>query len=323
MLSKRLRRRLRQIDDGALKRPATDAPAPEPEGQGAPVREQASVRVGDPALSRDRLNRQAGDAGDTRTDTPAPPAPFPVASGPLEELVPGEAIECADGAYWRVAGPAREMLPHGAEILERYHELTALLGAEDDGPLAGLRGLAPTQLVLLDTETAGLSSAPIFLVGLIVWECDAAAEALSVQLFARDYAEERAVLAATAELLRGRRALMTYNGRSFDMPMLRERMVYHGLGECPEPPAHMDLLHAIRARFRGRWENCKLQTLEKRLCGRSRLGDIEGAAIPDAWHAFVHNGDAGRMAQVMEHNRLDLITMLEVLPHLQGPGEDA
>ncbi len=327
MLSKRLRRRLRQIDDGALPRPATDAPASEPEEQGErpsePVREHVSVRVGDPALSRDRLSRQVRGADDAGADACAPPTPFPVASGPLEELVPGEAVECADGAYWRVAGPAREMLPHGAEILQRFHALTALLGAEDDGPLAGLRGLAPTQLVLLDTETAGLSSAPIFLVGLIVWDSDAASEALSLQLFARDYAEERAILAATAELLRDRRALMTYNGRSFDVPMLRERMVYHGLGDCPEPPAHMDLLHAIRARFRGHWENCKLQTLEKHLCGRSRLGDIEGAQIPDAWHEFVHSGDAGRMAQVLEHNRLDLITMLEVLPHLQGPGQDA
>ncbi len=327
MLSKRLRRHLRQIDDGALTRPATGTPTPEPEERGErpvePERQPASVRIGDPALSRDRLSRQVRGQAEPRSDAGAQPTPMPVAGGPLEELAPGEAVECADGCYWRVARPAREMLPHGTEILKRFHALTGLLGTEDDEPLAALRGLAPTQLVLLDTETAGLSSAPIFLVGLIVWESDAASEALSLQLFARDYAEERAVLAATAELLRDRRALMTYNGRSFDLPMLRERMVYHGLGECPEPPAHMDLLHAVRARFRGRWENCKLQTLEKRLCGRSRVGDIEGAEIPDAWHEFVHSGDAGRMAQVLEHNRLDLITMLEVLPHLQGPDEDA
>jgi hypothetical protein len=246
-----------------------------------------------------------------------------VPSGPLEELAPGEIAECDEGAYWLVSGPAREMLPHGAQILERFERLTALLSEEQRGPLGTLRGLRPTDIVLLDTETAGLSSAPIFLIGVIVWDSDGAAEALSLQLFARDYAEERAVLAASAELLRGRSALMTYNGRSFDMPLMRERMIYHGLGDCPEPPAHMDLLHAIRSRFKGEWDNCKLQTCEKRLCGRSRLGDIDGADIPNAWHDFVHTGDAGQMAQVLEHNRLDLITMLEVLPHLQDPGEDA
>ena len=315
MLSRRLRKRLRQIDDG---------PVPE---ESAPKREQPArhepVRVGDPALSRKRLARQVRPADaepSRRADRTR--ASIPVASGPLEELAPGEIVECDDGAYWLVSGPAREMLPHGAEILERFERLTALLGDEREHALGTLRGLAPTDLVLLDTETAGLSAAPIFLVGLIVWETDRASEARALQLFARDYAEERAVLAASAELLRGRRALMTYNGRSFDMPLMRERMIYHGLGECPEPSAHMDLLHLIRARFRGQWENCKLQTCEKRLCGRSRVGDIDGADIPDAWHDFVHTGDAGQMAQVLEHNRLDLITMLEVLPWLQDAGED-
>jgi len=315
MLSKRLRRRLRQIDDGpAADEPAAERDHPRPESA-------AAVRIGDPALARERL------AGRIRRD--APPreqiaaARPPIQAGPLEELVPGEAVETGDGSYWLVAGNAREMLPHGAEILRHFERLTGLLGEESRGLLAALRGLAPTDLVLLDTETAGLSSAPIFLVGLIVWETDAAAEAQSLQLFARDYAEERAVLAATAELLRGRKALMTYNGRSFDLPMIRERMVYHRLGGCPEPPAHLDLLHEIRARFRGRWENCTLQMCEKQLCGRSRCSDIDGAEIPDAWHDFVHTGDAGRMAQVMEHNRLDLITMLEVLPHLQDPGAEA
>ncbi|MGI5819841.1 MAG: ribonuclease H-like domain-containing protein [Armatimonadota bacterium] len=312
MLSKRLRRRLRQIDDGP------------PEGDRAVERgrsrpaDSEPVHLGDPTLSRGRLTRQAhGAAGRPRVERPRG-----LARGPLAALAPGEVFECDDGACWLVAGPAREMLPHGAEILERFERLTALLGERGGGPLDALRGLAPSDLVLLDTETAGLSAAPVFLVGVIVWETDAVSEALSLQFFARDYAEERAVLAASAELMRGRRALMTYNGRSFDLPLMRERMIYHGLGECPEPATHIDLLHAIRARFRSRWENCRLQTCEKRLCGRSRWGDIEGAAIPDAWHQFVHTGEAGEMAQVLEHNRLDLITMLEILPHIGDPGED-
>lgn len=316
MLSRRVRRRLRQIDDG----PVEDAPEPQ-HGEPAGARPE-SMCIGDPALSRERLSRKAGGrapASEARAEPPNHAIPVP--SGPLEELAPGEVVECDDGTYWLVAGPARGMLPHGAEILERFERLTALLGEEAPGPPGTLRGIRPTDLVLLDTETAGLSSAPVFLVGVIIWDTDDVSEALSLQLFARDYAEERAVLAASAELLRGRNALMTYNGRSFDMPLIRERMIYHGLGDCPEPPAHIDLLHAIRSRFRGEWDDCRLQTCEKRLCGRSRWGDIDGAAIPDAWHDFVHTGDAGQMAQVLEHNRLDLITMLEVLPCLRDSGE--
>jgi uncharacterized protein len=176
--------------------------------------------------------------------------------------------------------------------------------------------------VLLDTETAGLASAPVFLVGMIIWRSDAVDDAVSLQLLARDYSEERVVLAASAELLEGRRVLMTYNGKSFDLPLMRERMIYHGLGDCPEPPCHVDLLHLIRARYRDRWENCRLLTLEQKLCGRSRWDDIDGARIPDAYHDFVRTGDAACMARVLEHNRLDLITMLEALPHLQDDGHD-
>ena len=315
MLSKRLRRRLRQIDD-APKSPA-EAQRPEDAADRASTPAEP-VHTGMPELSRRRLAEQVRRS---REPLPAPapvsPPPIPIPCGPLEELVPGEAVASEQGAYWRVAGPAYEMLPHGTEVLERFGRLTDVLGDEAEGLLAHLRGLAPREFALLDTETAGLASAPIFLVGMIVWEADAPGEALSVQMFARDYAEERAVLAQAAALLAGRSVLMTYNGRSFDLPMLRERMIYHALGACPEPATHLDLLHEIRARFRGRWEDCRLQTLERRLCGRSRFGDIDGADIPQAWHDFVHTGDAGRIAQIMEHNRLDLITMLEVLPHLR------
>ncbi len=315
MLSKRLRRLLRQIDDG----PKPPAEAERPGGPADRASPPAQpVRAGAPELSRKRLAQQARRArGSASPPAPATPPAIAVPSGPLDELVPGEVVVCEHGAYWRVTRPARELLPHGEEVLRGFGRLTALLGDEAGGLLAHLRGLAPRQFALLDTETAGLASAPIFLVGMIVWEADAPQAALSVQMFARDYAEERAVLAEAARLLAGRSVLMTYNGRSFDLPMMRERMIYHALGACPEPATHLDLLHEIRARFRGRWEDCRLQTLERHLCGRARVGDIDGAEIPQAWHDFVHTGDAGRIAQIMEHNRLDLITMLEVLPYLR------
>ncbi len=267
VLSKRLRRRLRQIDDGPVAAP----PPEEARRPGrVPVRapEPPPVRAGDPALSRERLGREVRRRAPQ--GNPEPPPSVSQVSGPLEELVPGEAVECAEGCYWCARLAAREMLANAADTLARFGGLTALIGSEASEPLDALCGLPPTQLVLLDLETGGLSSAPIFLVGLIVWECDEPSEALCVQLFARDYAEERAILAATAELLRARSALMTFNGRAFDLPLLRERMIYHGLGACPEPSAHLDLLLAARSRFRGRWEDCRLQTLEN-VCFQQKL----------------------------------------------------
>jgi uncharacterized protein YprB with RNaseH-like and TPR domain len=306
MLSKRLRRRLRQIDNGPR-------PAPEAARPSVPP---APLRMGTPELSRLRRAERLQSEASGPPEQPELPPP----GGPLDELVPGTSVAGKQGACWLVEQRVAEALPHGEAILTAFE---AIIGAQETSdPLgAQLAGLRPREFMLLDTETGGLSSAPVFLVGLIVWPGERVEEARVLQMLARDYAEERAVLAEAARLLGGCRVLMTYNGRAFDLPMLRERMIYHGLGRCPEPPTHLDLLPEVRARFRGRWPDCRLQTVERRLCGRSRWGDINGADIPDAWHEFVHTGDAGRIAQIVEHNRLDLITMLEALPHLRRSGE--
>ncbi|MGD9495708.1 MAG: ribonuclease H-like domain-containing protein [Armatimonadota bacterium] len=303
MLSKRLRRRLRQIDDQPVP-PAQPPPQAEP------------IHAGLPGLSRRRLVEQQRGGRETPPEAiPSEQRAIAPLSGSLEQLVPGRDAAGAEGSYWLVEHSVERVLPHGRAILASFASLVCAERA-CAGFLSPLAGVCPDQLVLLDTETGGLSSAPVFLVGMIVWPGRLMQEATVLQMLARDYAEERAVLAEAARLLQGRHVLMTYNGRAFDLPMMRERMTYHGLGACPEPPMHLDLLHEIRARFRGRWEDCRLRTLERHLCGRSRSGDIDGAQIPQAWHDFVHTGDAGRVAQIMEHNRLDLVTMLEVLPRL-------
>lgn len=319
MLSKRLRRRLRQIDGREVERAGQEA------SEDANDREltlRDPVRVGTPGLSRHYLadrdeassrgTEMRETAGATTTDPPR---------GSLEELVPGKTVKTNEGSYWLIEQPVAEIFPYAARVLKRFGSLMSRLEGVRASDLFGLSSISSSELILLDTETAGLSSAPIFLVGLIAWKSDSAEEALSLQLLARDYAEERAVLAASAELLQGCRTLMTYNGKSFDLPLMRERMIYHGLGECPEPLTHLDLLYPVRERFRRRWENCKLTTVERNLCGRLRRDDIPGADIPDAYHDFVHTGDAAEIARVLEHNRLDLITMLEALPYLQDAGD--
>jgi len=304
MLDKRIRQRLRHIDRAER---TDDAPAPK-----APASETESR-----AKPEGPPDEQVAFLAARTVPRPPPPPP---PSGPLEALAPGCVVEGEHGSLYVIEACPAEVLPGIEPALDQLEGLMGALGHEED-PLGALRGTSVSELVLLDTETAGLSSAPVFLVGLLLWT-DAAPEGASVvQLMARDYAEERAMLAETARLLSGRRVLMTYNGRSFDVPMLRERTIYHGLPGLPEPERHLDLLGVVRGRFRGRWEDCRLQTLEKHLCGRERWGDIEGGEIPQAYHDFVQDGDAGRMKLVLEHNRLDLITMLQVLPMLQASAQ--
>jgi uncharacterized protein YprB with RNaseH-like and TPR domain len=76
------------------------------------------------------------------------------------------------------------------------------------------------------------------------------------------------------------------------------------------------MLHVSRRAWKGEFPNYRLQTLEQRVCGRRRTGDIPGAEIPAAYHAFVRTGNAAEMSLIIKHNRLDLLTLAELLTKL-------
>ena len=109
--------------------------------------------------------------------------------------------------------------------------------------------------------------------------------------------------------------MVTFNGKSFDWPQVTDRSTLYHLGQ--EPAArheliHVDLLHHARRRWRRELPNCKLQTLERYICGRRRSGDIPGRDIPRAYHNYVRTGDATEMRSILHHNALDLITLLQL-----------
>ena len=128
-----------------------------------------------------------------------------------------------------------------------------------------------------------------------------------------DYAEEAAVMSAFCRRYAEADLLVTFNGKAFDMNMIRERCIFHGLDAIEHAPPHLDLLMEARKRWRGRFPNCKLQTLEQHLCGRHRVGDIPGWAIADAYHKFVTTNDARQIRDIVHHNLLDLLTMGELI----------
>ena len=105
---------------------------------------------------------------------------------------------------------------------------------------------------------------------------------------------------------------MSFNGKTYDLPYVRDRMGYFGY-DFPADLTHIDLLHEGRRRFKERLPNCKLQTLERAICKRGRTGDIPGEAIPDAYHAFVRTGNALELRDILHHNALDLITLVEIV----------
>ena len=202
---------------------------------------------------------------------------------------------------------------------------TALFGhaarrSEEDTAHPDLTALAdtdPGRVLFMDLETAGWHGRPAFLIGLMRYDSD---DLVISQLFARDYAEEKAILEAAAAIVADAGMLVTFNGKAFDVPFLRDRMVYHRLPPV-EGHAHFDLLHHSRRRWRGRLPNCRLQTLEQYLCRRLRTGDIPGDLIPQRYHDYVRSRDPRLVAPIFYHNRLDLISLAELLAAVVEPGE--
>lgn len=165
------------------------------------------------------------------------------------------------------------------------------------------------QVAFIDIETTGLSSLPLFLIGLL----HTGAGGLHLhQFLARDYTEEPAVLAAAADLLRQVRLLISFNGRSFDMPYICDRLRYHRLDRVIEVEHHWDVLLTARRLLRDVLPDRRLLTLEEHLCQRRRGDDIPSDQIPQAYHDFVATGDDSQLARILYHNQVDLLTTAQL-----------
>ena len=164
----------------------------------------------------------------------------------------------------------------------------------------------PQQWLFLDTETTGLAGGTgtyPFLVGLAWWE----GGGLEVeQLFMREYSEERSLLAALAERLAERPVLVTFNGKSFDWPLLETRYRMTRTIAPPEPLAHLDFLHPARNLWRLRLGSVRLSQLERHVLGWDRGADVPSELIPRIYLDFVRGGHAEPLVPVFQHNQMDL-----------------
>jgi uncharacterized protein YprB with RNaseH-like and TPR domain len=234
---------------------------------------------------------------------------------PLEELVPGGEIANEAGAFFcaehLIGGSAR----HGRFCIRDLAPLdTDRLAVLGNVPV--LRGLDYRRALFLDTETTGLAGGTgtvAFLIGLGWFEGDGF---VTRQLFARDYAEERAALTCMQELLRGRQFLVSFNGKAFDANLLAARFIMNRL---PDPLAglpHLDLLHPARRLLSHRLSDRRLGALEASLLGFEREGDIPGSEIPQRYFDWLRRRDGRLMADVFEHNRLDILSLAALAAHL-------
>jgi uncharacterized protein YprB with RNaseH-like and TPR domain len=200
---------------------------------------------------------------------------------------------------------------HGSVCLSRFRGVdpAAVPVLSGDPTLAGFD---LHRAAFLDTETTGINGGAgtaAFLVGVGFVRDD---RFVVRQYVMRDYEEEAALLAALADDLRAFRHLVTYNGRTFDLPLLETR---YRLCRARFPlarAAHLDLLAPARRLWKERLVSCRLQSLERSLLSLERHEDVPGEEIPRIYFDYVRRRDGRALARVLEHNRLDVVSLAAV-----------
>jgi len=277
---------------------------------------------------RDRLNRLRGTpeaaaprsepAAPAETEQPALPAGFGAIGVGLEENEVGPFL------LRRIAYP----LPyrHGkhelGELLARAGRLHPIAERQNgsSGPID------PYRLLFLDTETTGLGvgagNVP-FMVGFGYY---AGSAFIVEQALIRHPGEERAMLTYLLDRMKDKTHIVSYNGRTFDWPVLANRFILNGWRKSGQSPGHLDFLHPSRALWRKTLPSCRLGAVEEARLGVRREDDVPGSLAPTLYFQFLSDGNPEHLHGVYAHNEKDILTLASLAVHfgrlLDGEGDE-
>lgn len=252
-------------------------------------------------------------------------------SGPAEAGPHERRVDVAEtlGGEWHEARGHRYLVVDRTYGPGHRHGHGAIADAVPgtDGAWPRLSLLARTavsgRLMFFDLETTGLAGGAgtyAFLVG-CGWfeppspEAGQAACFRVRQFFLSAFTAEAAMLAGVSALADEVAAVVTFNGKSFDLPLIENRFVIHRMASALTGLPHIDMLHPARRFWRdgdadaAGQASCRLTALERTQCGFEREGDVPGFEIPSRYFGYVRSGDVRPLAAVLEHNRLDLISL--------------
>jgi uncharacterized protein len=238
---------------------------------------------------------------------PVPPQDLRPARYFVEELISGEVVHTACGEHFETEKLFERHRRHGSMDISNLYELPEdLLDSLSDGAIASSH---PTKWAFLDTETTGLAGGTgtyAFLIG--VGNIEPAGFRLR-QFFMRDYGEEASLLRRLSEHLAQFDVLITYNGKSYDQPLLETRFRMARARHPFERLAHLDLLFGARRLWKLRLESCRLVELENRILGVERQGDLPGEMIPYYYFEYLRTQQAFRLVPVFHHNAIDILSL--------------
>jgi uncharacterized protein YprB with RNaseH-like and TPR domain len=226
---------------------------------------------------------------------------------PIEEWSDGRVVANEFGEHFQVERVFAPHRHHGSADIGALAELPSnLLDSLSENEIAAFE---PGRWAFLDTETTGLaggSGTYAFLIGV----GQITKQGFQTrQYFMREYVEERSMLFALEKHLLEFDVLITYNGRSYDQPLLetRYRMNRH------KPPfsrlGHLDLLYGARRLWKLRLESCRLIQLEQEILGVCREGDLPGELIPYVYFEYLRSREALQLVPIFHHNAMDILTL--------------
>jgi len=267
---------------------------------------------------RDRLRRlgvKQGQEGLQPAQKKIAPLAKPWA---IENLVEGREVVNDLGAHFVAETIYPLAHQHGtrslSDVLACAPEMAARLSRAEALAQSPLSSLA-----FFDIETTGLAGGAgtlAFLIGVGVIDLETQQFILR-QFFLRDPKEEASLLHGLTESLNGKTGLVTYNGRTFDIPIVQTRFTMARRRFDLTGYPNLDLLPAARRLWRGRYENCSLGTLETQVLGLKRTGaDVPGSLIPYLYVDYLRTGDAREMQRVLYHNAEDILSMVTLSAHI-------
>ena len=218
----------------------------------------------------------------------------------------GPESETRDCSHFAVYRPAEEF-PGGLELTRE----TLVLMSEKEMPA----DFDPRRILYLDTETTGLggSGTVAFLVGL-GWLTDEGFEVH--QFLMRDYPEEPYLLRHIAAGLDRFDVLCTFNGTTFDVPLLESRFLMNRMDRSCLKLPHLDLLHMCRRLWKLRLGRCNLGRLEEVILGKPREEDIPGSEVPQRYFTYLKTGNMNLLEDVLKHNAQDIASLCVLLNHM-------
>jgi uncharacterized protein len=281
-----------------------------------------------------RLRQSSGTSPTPRAGTPQPPATLPPCLAERIERMRRRAT--ADARASREADLARMtngrwLAPQLLEVerrlpLHHVHGRVPLAAACASSPrlLDSLGTLTrdPERLAFFDTETSGLAGGTGTVAFLIGFACFAGNELRIRQLLITSFAAEAALIEAVRACVTSGTCLVSYNGKSFDAPLVRTRARLVHAADPLGDAQHIDLLHLVRRRFRREWPDCRLRTAEARALGFARVDDLPGNLVPEAFRRFMRFGESAPLPRILAHNRHDLVSLAALLRPLSDTRPD-